>query len=123
MGGREGRERREGGREGGREEEGGRELEAFAVRLFWRPVAVIRGFWAGCSKTAEIIPSSTAATQLTTQVDRNDAQTRRFWNRGGFNPEKKTGRDVSDQICGLNWKKIRCETSLKKSNPKFNEKK
>jgi len=30
------------------------------VRSFWRQKADIRGFWAGCSKTAEIIPSSTA---------------------------------------------------------------
>ncbi len=35
---------------------------------------------------------------LTTQLERNDAQTHRLWSRRGFNPEKKTGRDVSDQI-------------------------
>jgi hypothetical protein len=51
----------------------------------------------------------------TTQIERNDAQTRRIWIRSGFNPETKTGRDVSDRIFWivLDWKKIRSETSLK----------
>ena len=38
-------------------------------------------FGAGCSKTAEIIPSST----LTTQIEWNDAQTRRPVGRRVFN--------------------------------------
>ena len=39
------------------------------VRLFWSQKAAIRGFWAGCSQTAEIIPSSTAIL-----IERNGAQ-------------------------------------------------
>ena len=55
-----------------------------AVRLLWRPLADNGGFWAGCSKMAEMIPSSTAH-----QKKRNDAQAHRP--AAVFNPEKKWG--------------------------------
>ena len=80
----------------------------YVVRLFWRQKADTRGVWAGCSKTAEIIPSST--TKHTNRAERctcTPARGPAWFLIQGRNSETRFYWIV------LVWKKIRSEMSLK----------
>jgi hypothetical protein len=91
-----------------------------SVRFFWRHLGELREFRAGCSKTAEIIPSSTA--NHTNRAERCNAQTRRavavLIHRIKRDATFRTGFWDST---ALQDNPIR-NVSLKKSNPTFNEK-
>jgi hypothetical protein len=100
-----------------------------SVRLIFRHQRELRGFLEGCSKTAEIIPSSTA--NDTNRAERCTS-TPALWSRRSFDPMQKTGRDVSDRILfdctGLGENPIRnvAKKIQSESSPRlfpFNEKK
>jgi hypothetical protein len=105
-----------------------------SVCLFWMHLEELRGwdFGLGAVKRQKSFPPE----PLTTQKERNDAQARRLWSRRALC--LTNSRDLNWSSSGifsrkgvflatfrtgfswiaLDWKKIRSEASLKKSNPK-----